>query len=234
MSKYLGKFMTEAQYTEGLSSLDFPNVSLVEQTGKVHYSVAIGPKKIWDAAFGDILFYDVDGDTLINLPDEEYNTTDFPKNKFEPIGVCIYDKASYEGNNAVFMSLKWMKVLSPVSGSTTGDLMCMFGFNNVDLSSSIPGINSTSYIDTKFLNNELKKLVTVDWSGKNINTNSNNGSSPASECCWRFCTNGTESGNWYLPTQYDLTKYKNNYSTINTIITNIKTKAGSSIVSDIT
>ncbi len=222
MSKHFGKFATEAQYTAGLSSLDFPNVSLVEQTGNIHYSVAVGPKQIWDAAFGDILFYDVDGDTLITFSDEEYNTTDYPVAKFEPIGVCIYDKASYEGNNAVFMSLKWMDCNNPNTGNYQKQ-GTRLGNPNVNFKTTLStDFGSQQYVDTKNLNNKVKS-ISNDYTGT-IYNNSDEGNFPAFMCCWRFAPNGTSAGDWYLPSYYDLYKYFQNYSYISTILTSINTK----------
>jgi hypothetical protein len=81
MSKYLTIFNTESQWQAAQDSLDYPNVSLIDTTGDLKYAVYPG-KEIVNAYFGDILFYDVDGNTLLNLSDEEYNTTDFPTSKF--------------------------------------------------------------------------------------------------------------------------------------------------------
>ncbi len=79
----------------------------------------------------------------------------------------------------------------------------------------------------------MKSLVTVDWSGQTIPTDGGNGSAPAWECCWRFYTPGTKEGDWYLPSSYDLKKYQDNYSAINTIINSVKTKAGTSFVNTV-
>lgn len=119
MSKHFGKFITEAQYTAGLSSLDFPNVSLVEQTGNVHYSVCFYPKTLFSANFGDVLLYDISGQDFLVIDPYDYNTTDFPTSSYEPIAICIFEENTYAPGKILYMSLKWMNRISPNNGMTT-------------------------------------------------------------------------------------------------------------------
>jgi hypothetical protein len=76
--------------------------------------------------------------------------------------------------------------------------------------------------------------VTEDYSGTSISNNYGNGQSPAFCSCWRFKTVGTSEGDWYFPSYYDMTKYQQNYTTINNILTNIKTVAGSNYLNTVT
>ncbi len=57
MSKYLTIFATESQYQAAKDNLDYPNVSLIDTTGDLHYVTYPG-KEIADAAFGDIILAD--------------------------------------------------------------------------------------------------------------------------------------------------------------------------------
>lgn len=79
----------------------------------------------------------------------------------------------------------------------------------------------------------MKTIVTMDYSGTSIPNNYGNGQAPAFCVCWRYKTIGTNEGDWMLPTAYDLSKYKDNKSTITTVLTNIKTVAGSSYLNDV-
>ena len=136
-SRYFGLFQTEAQYEAGITSMDFPNVSLVEQTGNVHYSVAVGPKELWDADFGDIII--ASSDFMTYIKPETYNLNDYPLSSFEPIAVCIYDRASRNDNKAVLMSTKLAAYTTPFKGvgNPSNNDSFFFGWGNV---SNIDGV----------------------------------------------------------------------------------------------
>jgi hypothetical protein len=72
----------------------------------------------------------------------------------------------------------------------------------------IPGIKTST--DSIYINEEVKKLVTVDWSGSTIPNEKNDGSFPAFECCWRYHTLTTNPGDWVLGCVYDFSKQFNN------------------------
>lgn len=112
-----------------------------------------------------------------------------------------------------------------------------WGFKNVDLSQTVTGIrsqNTSDHISSIYINNAMKELVTDDYSGTSISNNYGNGQSPAFCSTWRFKTVGTSEGDWYLPSYYDMSKYQQNYTTINNVLTNIKTVAGSNYLNNVT
>lgn len=51
---------------------------------------------------------------------------------------------------------------------------------------------------------EIMKLQTVDWSGETLTNSSVAGNYPAACACQRFHTSGTNAGDWYLPSMYEL------------------------------
>lgn len=229
MSKYLTIFNTEAQWQAAQNTLDYPNVSLIDTTGDLHYSKYVG-QEVANAPFGSILMANVATNKLFYIEDSaDYNLTDYPLADYKPIAVCIYDKESNANNEAVFMSVQWVDYTALGQGKPSIKVMS-WGFNGVDLSAKVPGIRDTdtNHISSKVINEAMKPLVTVDYSGTSIPNTYGDGESPAFCSCWRYKTPGTNEGEWYLPSYYDIGKYKNNLSSIIEVLTNIKNVTGSS------
>jgi hypothetical protein len=225
MSKYFSLFQTEAQWQAAQDSLDYPNVSLIDTTGDVHYSTYLAPK-VADAPFGNILMEEKSSGALFHIEPSTYNLTDYPLEQFEPIAVCIYDRASRPDNLAVFLSVKYMSPTSPETGADS-TYSAYWGDNTKF--SEVPGINSldtTGLYTSKMINDGIKELVTVDWSGSTIPNNANSGSYPVFEICWRYHTVGTKAGDWMLPNFNDLAKFKNNFNTIKGVFQTIRNVAG--------
>ena len=65
---------------------------------------------------------------------------------------------------------------------------------------------------------EIMKLQTVDWSGETLTNNSNAGNYPAACACQRFHTDGTNAGDWYLPSMYELLFVASKTDTIQTTL----------------
>ena len=222
MSKHFSLFQTEAQWQAAQDTLDYPNVSLIDTTGALHYATYTG-KEVADAPFGSILMADVATNKLFYIEDSaDYNLTDYPFADYKPIAVCIYDKESNANNEAVFMSVQWVDYTALGQGKPS-NIKIAWGFNAVDMSAKIAEIRDkgTNHISSRVINDAMKPLVTVDYSGTSIPNNSGDGESPAFCCCWRYSTPGTSEGEWYLPSYYDMMKYKQNYAGINAVITNI-------------
>ena len=227
MSKYLTIFNTEAQWQAAQDTLDYPNVSLIDTTGDLHYTTYPG-QDVANAPFGSILMAEVATNKLFYIEDSaNYNLTDYPFADYKPIAVCIYDKESNANNQTVFLAVQWADYTALGTPKASAKSMC-WGFSNVDLSSKVTGIRDlgTNHISSISINNEMKKLVTVDYSGTSIPHNYDDGESPAFCSAWRFKTPGTNDGEWYLPSYYDMMKYQKNYTTIQNIFTIIKNIAG--------
>jgi hypothetical protein len=65
---------------------------------------------------------------------------------------------------------------------------------------------------------EIMKLQTVSWSGETLTNNSNAGNYPAACACQRFHTDGTNAGDWYLPSMYELLFVASKTDTIQTTL----------------
>ena len=102
MSKYLTIFNTEAQWQAAQDTLDYPNVSLIDTTGELHYTTYPG-QEVNDAAFGDILICDLSTKKHFYVSPDDYSDAEYKNSQFWPIGVCIYDKASNPENRTIFL-----------------------------------------------------------------------------------------------------------------------------------
>lgn len=227
MSKHFSLFQTEAQWQAAQDTLDYPNVSLIDTTGDLHYATYTG-HEVADAPFGSILMAEVATNKLFYIEDSaNYNLTDYPLESYKPIAVCIYDKASNANNETVFMSVQWVDYMALGEGKPSFKNMS-WGFNEVDLSAKVPGIRDTGsqHISSRVINEAMKPLVTKDYSGTSITDTYGDGESTAFCCCWRYSTPGTSEGEWYLPSYYDTMKFCQNFNSIKNVLTNISNVAG--------
>ena len=69
-----------------------------------------------------------------------------------------------------------------------------------------------------------------DWkTASTITNNRNSGYSPAACCCWRYHTDGTQQGDWYLPAMGELGYIMPPLNKINEAITNMRNAYGTSV-----
>ena len=74
------------------------------------------------------------------------------------------------------------------------------------------------------------KLQTVDWSGETLTNNAATGNYPAACACQRFYTDGTNAGDWYLPSMYELLFVASKTDTIQTTLETLGDKANKMIL----
>ena len=92
--------------------------------------------------------------------------------------------------------------------------------------------NAMSDFDGKNNSQVLWDRATAQSNWKTASTitnNSGSGYSPAACCCWRYHTEGTSQGDWYLPACGELGYIIPPFNKINQAITNMRTAYGSSI-----
>jgi hypothetical protein len=80
---------------------------------------------------------------------------------------------------------------------------------------------------------EIMKLQTVDWSGETLTNNSNAGNYPAACACQRFHTDGTNAGDWYLPSMYELLFVASKTDTIQTTLETLRDNANKIILNQV-
>ena len=124
--KYLKLFETEVEYSDYKNSSDFilPNVSYVMGNEVVFFNPSNSESGgqldpiLLDIA-GTAIVYDVDNSSLMTIAGDDYNTTDYPQNKYEPVGVVIMPASHTEDGNARMMSCKLMGVKTADDGTIT-------------------------------------------------------------------------------------------------------------------
>lgn len=89
--------------------------------------------------------------------------------------------------------------------------------------------NSLAHFEGKEFADILLKASTSQQNWKTASTitrNSTKGYYPASCCCWRYHTIGTNQGDWYLPTQAELGYVTSYYKKFGTVVNKIKSVYG--------
>lgn len=215
MAKYLTEFNTYAEYSA--ATLNLPNVSLIKSTGKVYY------KNIFaGASLGDILMWDNVNNKLVTTIGGNWSTELFPIAQYEPIAINVYPASQASDGKSRYMAIRWASNTSD-TGSTSSVLL-MWGANN---STTVGDITSTDQTALNGSENTDKALALSD--GTTANTQA---AFAAFAAVNRFRTNGTNQGDWYLPSKGELSLYQSNYDDINAKITAIK-NASNSIVNTV-
>lgn len=208
MAKYLTEFNTYAEYQAAV--LNLPNVSLIKSTGKVYY------KNIFaGASLGDILMWDNVNNKLVTTFVGNWDSTTYPIAQYEPIAINVYPASQASDGKSRYMALRWASNTSD-TGSTS--------YVNLVWGNDGDGLTSNGQTALNGRENTDKALALAD--GTTANTQA---AFAAFAAVNRFRTNGTNQGDWYLPSKGELSLYQSNYADINAKITAIK-NASSSIV----
>lgn len=213
MSKnYLTSFNTLAEY-QAATNLDLPNVSLIKADGSIKY------KNIFaGAVLGDILMWDNVNNKLVATMEGNWDATTYPISQYEPIAINVYPADQTSDGKTRFMALRWASNTYD-TGSTT----------SVGLMWGNDGYEITSPDKTLFNGRENTDKALTLADGTTANTQA---AFAAFAAVNRFRTNGTNAGDWYVPSYKELSLYQQNYADINTKITAIK-NASSSIVNTV-
>lgn len=214
MAKYLTEFDTYAEYSA--ATLNLPNVSLIKSTGKVYY------KNIFaGASLGDILMWDNVNNKLVTTIGGNWNTEAFPIAQYEPIAINVYPADQASDGKSRYMALKWASNSSALG--STSKVGLMWGPN----STTAGDITSTDQTALNGRANTDKAVAAMP------NTSGNTQAEyPIFYAVNQFYTNGTQAGDWYVPSKGELSLYQSNYADINAKITAIK-NASSSIVNTV-
>ena len=211
MAKYLTEFNTYAEYQA--ATLSLPNVSLIKSTGKVYYKNVFA-----GASLGDILMWDNVNNKLVTTIGGNWSNEAFPISQYEPIAINVYPAIQASDGKSRYMALRWASNTSD-TGSTSA----------VSLKWGNNGSNITSTDETALNGRENTDKALALADGTTANTQA---AFAAFAAVNRFRTNGTNQGDWYLPSRGELSFYQSNYADINAKITAIK-NASSSIVNTV-
>lgn len=211
MAKYLTEFNTYAEYSG--ATLSLPNVSLIKSTGKVYY------KNIFAGdALGDVLMYDIANDKLVTTLNAQWSAESFPIASYTPIAINVYPASQTPDGKNRYMAIRWASNAS----STGSRIKVGMRWGPDDF---IPSTDENAFNGRA--NQDAAELVMPGTTG---NTQAEYA---AFYACSIFAPQGTSAGDWYLPSKGELSKYYSNYSSINNIISAIKTAAGSTYINDV-
>jgi len=202
MANYLTSFNTYAEY-QAATNLDLPNVSLILADGKVYYKNLFA-----GASLGDILMWDNVNNKLVTTFNGNWDSTTYPISQYEPIAINIYPAAQASDGKSRYMALKWASNESDTG--STNPVFLKWGNNGDSLTSK----NQTALNGRE---NTDKALALADGT-----TDNTQASFAAFAAVNRFRTNGTNGGDWYLPSMGELSLYQANYDDINAKIQAIK------------
>lgn len=214
MANYLTSFDTYAEYSA--AKLNLPNVSLIKKTVEVYY------KNIFaGATLGDILMWDVTNQKLVSTINAQWDSTTYPIAQYEPIAINVYPSSQASDGKSRWMALKWASNTSATGSATYVNLR--WGPN----STTAGDITSTDQTALNGRANTDKAVAVMP------NTSGNTQDEyPVFYAVNIFHTNGTNAGDWYVPSQGELSLYSANYADINAKIQAIK-NASSSIVNTV-
>ena len=214
MANYLTSFNNYADYSG--ATLDLPNVSLIKADGSVYYKNLFA-----GASLGDILMWDVVNQKLITTYGGNWDSTTYPIASYEPIAINVYPASQASDGKSRYMALKWASNTS-ATGSTI--------FKNLMWGPSSTTLGEITSTDQTALNGRANTNKAVAaMPGTSGDTQAEY---PIFYAVNQFYTNGTQAGDWYVPSKGELSLYASNYADINTKITAIK-NASSSIVNTV-
>ena len=184
-----------------------------------------GQKTFAESTAADYVLYDKVNDEKICV---EYGTdlSNYSSEQYTPIGVVVVPGTHdvYGDGSCGVMSLKNMCATDPDNGSSSNSTS---GNNDVRLCWGSDGMvsNALSNSDGKSNSEILWGLATAqsDWKTSSTIINSSaNHYFPATCCCWRYRTEGTQYGDWYLPALNELSYIMSSFDLINNAITRMK------------
>lgn len=232
-------------------------------------------KPIEEANYADVCFYDKEKDNKVIVDPSEINTTDYPIERFTPIGIVVIPSSHTDNGRPKIVSLDNMDNTNPDNG-TNQDRLIRWGFENENIPNLVyrnqlpclseltengvlnytssyvylpmdfsgfyenplnsnegfydntpsmcspykeDGTKELRYFDTSNSNNALsdfdgkdntEKVISyvnsksTDWQTANEIEDFGEYCLAPFKCCWRYHTEGTNQGEWYVPSANEL------------------------------
>ena len=167
------------------------------------------------------------GDVLYSTADEKltlYAQTNGANNT--PIAICVIpdvyenlkngDESDGGVHTARFVSLNYMNYTTPATGSKEAQSM-YFGNYNVTVGNVKGGTDETPYVYVGGKWNTKRCVFNAtnqDKTSNKVENKSDAGYCAPACCCERYSTLGTNPGDWYLPSNGELSKLYENKTTI--------------------
>lgn len=205
MAKYIGTYANETAIATAVNNneLNRPFVALAEDTSRVYYGPYVDL-----AVIGDICVYDTTTQSLRFIHQADYNTTTYPTATYEPIGVIATNQtASLAGGvdrTVKIVSKKWMDKDNPDTGNSSQKV--------IEWGDSTVVTGATSETDGKANTATVLTFATgqADWrTDATISFTRDQRMYPLFECAWRYHTNGTAQGDWYIGAKNEISSIIN-------------------------
>lgn len=219
---FINLFETDSLYNAAKSGLSQPNVSLVKDSGNIHYtrhSYGLAASEL-----GDIILEDSNRLYSVNI--ENYNLTDFPLATYTPIGINVYPASEAPDGKGRVLSLKrgdWNDLGN--FDFTTRNLFIGPSNSQVIASYVEDGVSKNTIEDLTSMNGKFitqyvaNNKIPVDWSGTTIGSSRDN--YVVFAVAARLHTQITNEGDWYIPTYAEMAKYVENFQLLLGIYGNI-------------
>ena len=200
MAKYIGTYANETAIATAVNNneLNRPFVALAEDTSRVYYGTYIDL-----AVIGDICVYDTTTQSLRFIHQANYNTTTYPTATYEPIGVIATNQtaslASGVDRTVKILAKNWLDPNNPDTGNANGQ--------SIDWGDDTVVTGATSNTDGKANTATVLTFATgqADWrTDTTISFTNGQRMYPLFECAWRYHTNGTVQGDWYIGAKDEL------------------------------
>lgn len=140
--------------------------------------------------------------------------------KYTPIGIIVANKEDniYGDNSIAIASFKWMDNSNPDNGSITPKDMYFGQYRNND--GILETFNSESAVSASGMRGRedtkaMLDATTVEYKTTETIPNVTTSGSFTMACCtWRFHTEGTQQGDWFMPSLKELKYFAENISEI--------------------
>lgn len=163
----------------------------------------IKPKE--NSVKGDVVLWDKENQEKIFV--DINNLKYFNKDNYTPIGVVAIEpnENKYGDGSGSMISLKIMDCNNPDNGWGYNDKsVCeqpYWGSSYTELGTIENDSNKArEFFNQDLINSKFRNYNPYNWkTSETINNVTTNNNYPAGFCCWRYHTDGTNQGDWYLP-----------------------------------
>lgn len=162
---------------------------------------------LYEKATGNIISSDTVNDETIT-------------SKYTPIGIIVANEEDniYGDNSIAIASFKWMDNSNPDNGSVTPKDMYFGQYRNND--GILETFNSTSAVSASGMRGREDTEAMLEATTEEYKTTetvpnaTTNGSFTMACCTWRYHTEGTQQGDWFMPSLNELKYFAENISEI--------------------